>query len=67
MSKDQANDHELIVDEISHLTNEEQAEKLADAFSSVSQEYEPLKTKNINVPPHLPNISVQSVEFFLET
>ena len=63
------NDHELIVDEISHLTNEEQAEKLADAFSSVSQEYEPLKTENINVPPFktedIPNISVQIVEIFL--
>ena len=37
------------MDEISYLTKEEQAEKLADTFSSVSLEYYPLKTQDINV------------------
>ena len=65
ISKDQENDHEIIVKEIKHLSKEEQAEKIAYAVSSVSQEYEQLQTKNINVQflkrEDIPVISVKSV------
>ena len=40
-----------IVESIKHLSQQEQAEIIADKFSKVSQEYEPLKTKDIQFPP----------------
>jgi hypothetical protein len=38
------------VDEISHMTDEDQAEAIADSFSSISNEYEPVKKDDIKVP-----------------
>ena len=38
------------VDEISHMTDEDQAEAIADSFSSISNEYEPVKKHDIKVP-----------------
>ena len=40
----------LVVDSIKHLTDQEQAEVIADKFSKVSQEYEPLQKDDIEVP-----------------
>ena len=40
----------MIVESSKHLSAKEQAEKIADKFSKVSQEYDPLKTEDIKVP-----------------
>ena len=39
------------VDEISHLSDKEQAEAIADSFSAISNEYEPVNKDAINIPP----------------
>ena len=49
-SYDQHKSDPVIVDSIKHLSSEEQAEQIADKFSKVSQEYEPLKDSDIQVP-----------------
>ena len=41
---------EIIVEEIKELSNKEQAEKIADKFAAVSQEYDELKNGDIEVP-----------------
>ena len=41
---------QIIVDEISHLPDKDQAEMIADHVSAVSQEYDHLKTDDIEVP-----------------
>ena len=41
---------DIEVDEIKDLTDEEQAEKIADKFSAVSQEYEKLNKDDIKIP-----------------
>ena len=55
----------IIVEEISHLADSEQAEQIADHISAVSQEYDPLKTEDIEVPKFnqstTPHISVEEV------
>ena len=55
----------VVVEEICHLTEEEQTEKIADYISAVSQEYEHLKTEQIKVPDFnkstTPHISVEEV------
>ena len=38
-----------MVESIKHLSDQEQAEKIADKFSKVSQEYEALKTEDIKL------------------
>ena len=43
------------VDEISHLSNKEQAEAIADSFSSISNEYEQIKKEDIQIPPFSPS------------
>ena len=40
----------IIVKEISHLGDREQAESIADHISAVSQEYTPFKTEDFEVP-----------------
>ena len=40
ISKDHLKEQEITVDEISHLSNSDQAEKIADSFSYISQEYD---------------------------
>ena len=39
------------IDEISHLSDQQQAEIIAEKFSSIQNEYEPIKSENINIPP----------------
>ena len=36
---------------INHLTDQEQAEWIADKFSSIQNEYDPLKTEDVSIPP----------------
>ena len=60
-SYDQKMSDPIIVEEIKHLTDLEQAEKIADFFSKISQEYEPLKEKDIAIPPY----SASSIPTFL--
>ena len=52
--------------EIEHLTKEEQAELIADLFASISHEYDPLHTQDIEIPPFKKSdmviISVKTVE-----
>ena len=40
----------VIIEEINHLTDEKQAESIADFFSSIPNEYEALKNDDIEVP-----------------
>ena len=49
-SYDQQKNEQQIVDEISHLTDQQQAEIIADKFASIQNEYEPLNTYDISVP-----------------
>ena len=49
-SYDQKKSEPVVVESIKHLSEQEQAEKIADKFSKVSQEYEALKTEDIKVP-----------------
>ena len=39
-----------IVESIKHLSDKEQAEKIADKFAAVSQEFDPLSRSDISVP-----------------
>ena len=48
VSKDQANDQELDVEEIENLAKEDQSEVIADTFAKISQEYDKLKNSDIN-------------------
>ena len=48
-SHDQLRSEEVIVEEISHLSNQNQAEAIADNFSQISNEYEPLNAEDINL------------------
>ena len=41
----------IIIHEITHLDNYSQAEKIADHFSAIPNEYEPIKEDDIDVPP----------------
>ena len=49
-SFDQKKSEPVVVESIKHLTVQEQAEAIADKFSRVSQEYDPLKNEDIEVP-----------------
>ena len=49
-SYDQRNE-QINIDEIRHLPDQEQAEIIAEMFSSIQNEYEPIKTEDIVVPP----------------
>ena len=49
-SYDQQKNDQLIVDEISHLSDSEQAEIIAEKFASVQNEYKQLNTEDISVP-----------------
>ena len=48
-SYDQHKSDPVIVESIKHLSNEEQAEAIADKFSRVSQEYDPLLKEDIQI------------------
>ena len=47
---EQMKTEEIIVDEIKDLTDLEQAERIADQFSKVANQYDPLKTEDISIP-----------------
>ena len=49
-SHDQMN-QQINIEEISHLPDQEQAEIIADKFSSIPNLYQPLKTEDVIVPP----------------
>ena len=42
----------VIVESLKHLSDDKQAEEIADKFARVSQEYEPLKDEDIKVPQY---------------
>ena len=44
-------DQQINVDEISHLPDQEQAEIIAEKFSSIQNEYDALETEDVLVPP----------------
>ena len=48
---DQEKSNLVQVEEISHLSDEKQAEAIADSFSAISNEYESVKRDQINIPP----------------
>ena len=53
-SMDQHED-QISIDEISNLSEQEQAEVIADKFSSIPNQYEPLKKDDIKVPSFSPD------------
>ena len=66
MSKNQAKEKEICFDEIDHFSKQDQAERLADSFSKISQEYDKVKSVDIQTlqfkSSDIPNISVKTVE-----
>ena len=52
---DQMKSDTFQVEEISHMTGEEQAEAIATSFSAISNEYEPINRDMIDIPPHCPS------------
>ena len=51
---DQQKSEKIIIQEISNLSDEEQAQKLADHFAKIPNEYAQLKKEDIDVAPILP-------------
>ena len=49
-SYDQMKNDQPVVDDISHLSDQDQAEAIAEKFASIPNSYQPLKTEDINVP-----------------
>ena len=68
-SFDQHRREEVIVDEINHLSNQEQSEIIADKFASIQNEYEALENDDISVPPfnqdQIPQFQPSQVWFLL--
>ena len=52
---DQMKSDTFQVEEISHMTDEEQAEAIATSFAAISNEYEPINRDMIDIPPHCPS------------
>ena len=50
-SFDQMKNDQVSVDELNHLPDQQQAEKIAEKFASIQNLYDPLKTEDISVPP----------------
>ena len=50
-SHDQQKNEQPNVDQINHLSDQQQAEKIAEKFASIQNEYDALKTEDISVPP----------------
>ena len=50
-SYDQQKQQKINVDEISHLSDAEQAEIIAEKFASIQNEYSPLKSDDVEIPP----------------
>ena len=49
-SYDQEKREPVVVESIKHLSNQDQAGVIADKFARVSQEYEPLKNEDVEIP-----------------
>ena len=68
---DQTKSEILQVDEISHLSDQEQAEAIADSFSAISNEYEPVNRSKIKVPSFsastVPQFTPAQVRKYLES
>ena len=66
---DQMKSEEIVVESIKDLTALEQAEQIADKFSEVANEYQKLKTEDIQVPffseEQIPTFSTSEVEAVL--
>ena len=52
-SIDQVKDEKTVVDDIAHLSDEEQAEAIARQFASIQNEYDPLNSEDIKFPSFL--------------
>ena len=65
-SFDQGHAEEILVESINHLTNEEQANLIADKYADISQEYDKLKKEYIKVPyfceSDIPVVTEEEVE-----
>ena len=68
-SFDQQKREEVNVDDISHFSDQEQSEIIADKFASIQNEYEALKTEDITVPPfnekQIPQFQSSQIWFLL--
>ena len=71
VSSDECIEVEVNVQVINHLTKEEQAEIIANEMCKVRNEYEPLITHDIKVPPFnkndIPIVSVKTVETHIKS
>ena len=60
---------DLQIEEIFHLSDKEQVEKIAQAFNAQSQTYKPLDKSDINLPNFLPdevpNYSLWEIKYFI--
>ena len=69
-SYDQQKHEDLIVDEISHLPDDQQGEAIADSLASISNEYSPLRTEDIEFEPipgnSFPQFSIHEIQRYLE-
>ena len=69
-SFDQMKPEELKVESIKDLTDEEQAEEIADKFAAISQEFDKLETEDVEVPDFIeadiPIVPVKEVKEALE-
>ena len=67
---DQHKGEEITVEEIKDLTDEEQAEKIAEKFAKISQEYEKLEKDDIEIPQFsendIPVVTEKDVQEILE-
>ena len=59
------------VDEISHLPDQNQAEAIADSFSAISNEYDPVNTDDIKIPlftkSSIPQFKPETIRKYLQT
>ena len=66
---DQGKSEETQVEEISHLTNQEQAELIADKLAEISQSYMGVELTDIIIPPFtkkdVPQLSVRRVKEYI--
>ena len=67
---DQTKSEQVQVDEITHLSDKEQAEAIADSFSAISNEYQPINKEAIKIPTFpqssIPQFKPYQVRKYLE-
>ena len=54
-SHDQRKSEQINVDQINHLSDQQQAELIAETFSSIQNEYDEIRKDDINIPPYSEN------------